>query len=80
MGRPARLLSIPPAWLHAVTRLLGRPGIYQRLCGSLRVDAGLARQLLGWTPPQSVNEGLRYTVEHYLQKANRQADAGERRA
>ena len=31
----------------------------QRLCGNLQVDVSKARQLLGWVPPMSSDEGLR---------------------
>lgn len=68
MGRPARLLSVPPSWLRTATRLLGRPGVYERLCGSLQVDSGLARRTLGWEPPETVNDGLARTVESFLQQ------------
>ena len=30
-----------------------------RLCGSLQVDISKTRELLGWVPPLSVDEGLR---------------------
>lgn len=72
MGRPSRLLSVPPSWLCTVTRLFGRPGVYQRLCGSLQVDSGLARRTLGWAPPETVNDGLARTAESFLQQCGRQ--------
>jgi len=31
----------------------------QRSCGNLQVDVSKARQLLGWVPPISSDEGLR---------------------
>lgn len=68
MGKPSRLLSVPPSWLCTATRLFGRPGVYQRLCGSLQVDSGLARRTLGWTPPETVNAGLARTVESFLRQ------------
>ena len=34
----------------------------QRLCGSLQVDISKARALLGWTPPFSVEDGLKATA------------------
>lgn len=71
MGRSARLLSVPPSWLWLATKLLGRSGIYQRLCGSLVVDSGYARQVLGWKPPQTVSDGLASTVEEFLQRSVR---------
>lgn len=59
MGRPARLLPVPPVLLKAGAALLGKPELAQRLCGSLQVDISKTRQLLGWNPPISVDEGLR---------------------
>lgn len=66
MDRPARLLSIPPVIFRLAARMIGRPSIYQRLCGSLQVDSGHARRLLGWTPPQSVDAGLAVTAQAFL--------------
>ena len=59
MGQPARLFYLPPTLLKLGASMLRSPGIYQRLCGSLQVDIAKTRQLLGWTPPVSVDEGLR---------------------
>jgi nucleoside-diphosphate-sugar epimerase len=36
-----------------------------KLAGSLLVDAGDARSLLGWQPPFGVDEGLARTVAGY---------------
>lgn len=62
LGRPARLISVPPRWLFAAAALIGKSGVADRLCGSLQVDITKTRQLLGWTPPVTVDEGLRRTV------------------
>ena len=59
LGKPARLLPVPPALLKLGAALLGKPELAQRLCGSLQVDISKTRQLLGWCPPLSVDEGLR---------------------
>ena len=61
-GAPARLLPIPVWLLQAVASVLGKRAAAQRLCGNLQVDIAKARRLLGWTPPVSVDEGLRRTV------------------
>jgi nucleoside-diphosphate-sugar epimerase len=58
-GVPARLLSVPVWVLQAGAGLLGKGGLVQRLCGNLQVDISKARELLGWVPPVSVEEGLR---------------------
>lgn len=59
MGKPARLLPVPPAWLQFGATLLRKKAVAQRLLGSLRVDISKAREVLGWEPPVSVDEGLR---------------------
>jgi len=58
-GKPARLLPVPPDILRAVLRTLGRSEMYQSLCGSLQIDMRKTRQVLDWTPPVSVDEGLK---------------------
>ena len=59
MGRPARLIPVPAGLLKLAATLLGKPDVAQRLCGSLQVDIEKTRRLLGWTPPLSLDEGLR---------------------
>ncbi|WP_210546260.1 SDR family oxidoreductase [Rhodoferax sp. PAMC 29310] len=61
-GVPARLLPIPVWVLQAGAGLLGKGDAVQRLCGNLQVDSSKARHLLDWTPPISVDEGLRRAV------------------
>lgn len=62
MGKPARLIPVPMSVLKFGARLLGKQALAQRLCGNLQVDISKARQLLGWEPPVSVDEGLRRAV------------------
>ncbi|MDA9006535.1 SDR family oxidoreductase [Litoricola sp.] len=57
-GRPSRLIPIPTSFLEVVFLLLGKKSMAQRLLGSLQVDISKARDLLGWEPPLSVEEGL----------------------
>lgn len=66
MGKSAILLPVPAGLLQWAARLLGRPGVAQRLCGSLRVDIGKNREILGWTPPIAVDDALKKTVAAYL--------------
>lgn len=65
LGKTPTLLPVPASWLMRAARLLGKPGIAQRLCGSLQVDIEKNRKLLGWTPPISVDDALKATVEAY---------------
>lgn len=68
MRRPARLLPVPMWLLRAGAGVLGKWNMAQRLCGSLQVDSSKARQLLGWIPPQTLDESLRKAVEGYVRE------------
>ncbi len=67
LGKPARLVNVPQTWLENAAKLLGKPGVAQRLCGNLAVDISKTRNLLGWQPPLSLEAGLRQTAVHFLQ-------------
>ena len=58
VGRSPRLLPIPDAILTRAASVLGKKSIADRLLGSLQVDISKTRDLLNWTPPISVDEGL----------------------
>jgi nucleoside-diphosphate-sugar epimerase len=47
------------------SQVANKPDIYQRLCGSLQLDIAKTRRLLGWSPPVSVDEGLRRAAEGF---------------
>jgi nucleoside-diphosphate-sugar epimerase len=58
LSHPARLFHMPPSLLKLGAQVVNKPGIYQRLCGSLQLDIAKTRHILGWAPPVSVDEGL----------------------
>ena len=66
MGRPARLVPVPAMVLVTGSLLLGKREVAKRLCGTLQIDINKARKVLGWTPPVSVDEGLRRAAKYYL--------------
>lgn len=66
MGKPARLFPVPAALAEWILTVSGHKDLYDRLWGSLMVDSGRIRRELGWTPPVSVTEGLKKTVDWYL--------------
>ncbi|MGK9046884.1 NAD-dependent epimerase/dehydratase family protein [Stutzerimonas chloritidismutans] len=67
LGRPARLLPVPQAWIEGGARLLGTQSLSQRLCGSLQVNIDKTRERLGWTPPLTVDQALARTAAHFLE-------------
>ena len=62
MGRPDRLFPVPLGLLTRAAAIAGNGDMARRLLGSLCVDSSKARRRLSWTPPVSVDEGLRRTV------------------
>ena len=66
MGRQARLMPVPEVVLRSAATILGKAGVGERLCGSLRVDIGKTQRLLGWSPPVSVDEALERTARYFL--------------
>lgn len=62
MGKQARMFSMPVWLLLLGARLVGKAGAVQRLCGNLQVDISKTQELLDWTPPISVDEGLQRAV------------------
>lgn len=63
MGKPARLIPFPAGLLQFGATVLGKKAIAQRLLGSLQVDISKACEMLDWTPPYTVEEGLRRCFE-----------------
>jgi UDP-glucose 4-epimerase len=63
MNRPARLLPVPTGCLKLAAALVGKPDMAQRLCGSLQVDIEKTRQLLGWSPPLTLDQGLKKAAQ-----------------
>ncbi|MEP0003463.1 MULTISPECIES: SDR family oxidoreductase [Marinobacter] len=62
LGKSPRLIPVPPGLLKFGATMLGKRAVAQRLLGSLQVDISKARDLLGWRPPVSVEEGLASAV------------------
>jgi nucleoside-diphosphate-sugar epimerase len=63
MGKKPLLVPVPAAVLELGAALLGKRAVAQRLCGSLQVDIEKTRNLLNWTPPLTLDQGLRKAVE-----------------
>ena len=63
MGKNVLLLPVPTSVLEWGAAMMGKRAVAQRLCGSLRVDITKTRHLLGWTPPLTLDQGLKKAVE-----------------
>lgn len=65
LGTRARLLPVPMRLLQVTAHLLGRQDLATRLCGSLEVDIAKTREILGWTPPVSLDDALQRTAKYF---------------
>jgi len=57
--RPARLVFVPVALLSMGASLVGKRAAVERVCQNLQLDMSKARGVLQWTPPVTLDEGLR---------------------
>jgi nucleoside-diphosphate-sugar epimerase len=65
LGRPARLIALPPSLLRRLAGCIGRKAAAARILYYLTVDDGLIRSSLGWSPPYGLDDGLKSTVEWF---------------
>ncbi|MEZ5701523.1 MAG: SDR family oxidoreductase [Burkholderiaceae bacterium] len=63
LGKPARLVAVPPAWLQLIGRLSGRQAQIDRLTGSLQVDIGHTTEVLGWKPRTNLYQAMQELVQ-----------------
>jgi nucleoside-diphosphate-sugar epimerase len=64
-GKRALLLPIPPKFLYSFGSLLNKREIVDRLCTPLQVNTSKANTMLGWKPIQTLEGGLKQTVDWY---------------
>jgi nucleoside-diphosphate-sugar epimerase len=67
LGVPVKLFNFPPPVLRRAAALFGKQKEADRLLGSLSADTSKIRREIGWSPKFAQREGLRATVEWYLQ-------------
>lgn len=66
MGMDARIFSVPLPLLRLVGKLLRRDAMVDRVVDSLQINSSHFRERLGWSPPMSVEDGIKATVKWYL--------------
>jgi len=76
MGRTVPLFSVPPGWLATLAGMAGKGAMFDKLGGSLTVDASRAHTVLGWTPPVSLAEGLQRTGRWWVFRSIVTSDSG----
>ena len=59
LGKRSFLLPVPVGLMTFIAGLMGKNDVANRLFGSLQVDCSKARELLGWKPVVSMDDGLK---------------------
>lgn len=67
LNKPTRLYPFPQRLLHLAGNLLRKVDAVHRLLGSLTVDIAKIKKDLKWTPPFSVEFGLRQTAKWFIE-------------
>ena len=62
--RKVFLFPVPIFLLKFLGHILGKQKEINRLVGSLKIDSSYAKEVLNWTPPVSVKEGIRRMTEN----------------
>ena len=63
MEKKANLFPVPISLLKFLSSIFGKREEINRLVGSLRIDNSYTKEILNWTPPISVEEGIRKMVQ-----------------
>ena len=67
LDKKSCLFPVNQKLLELCLKLIGKKDLALRFCGSLQVDISKTKKLLDWTPPVSVDNGLRKTAEYFLE-------------
>ncbi|MEZ7500932.1 sugar transferase [Psychrobacter sp. Arc29] len=65
LGVKNKALSIPTNMINIAANILGKPGIAERLSGSLQVDIEKSKTLLDWQPKHTTAESIQKTAQYY---------------
>lgn len=57
-GKTPFLVPVPVSWLRLLAKLAGKQAIIDRLCGNLQLDISHTKQVLGWQPVVTVEQGI----------------------
>lgn len=65
LGRPANFVPFPEKALRWIGKIMHMSATIDRLLNSLLIDSRNIRNILGWHPPFTIDEGLKETVNWY---------------
>lgn len=67
LGKSTWQLPVPLWCYQLAGKLFNKSDVVDRLTGSLQVDITHTKDTLGWTPPQTLQEGFKQTADAFLQ-------------
>ena len=73
LGTPTQLMNVPVSVIWFLARLLGKQNVAQRLCSSLQLNISKTKDLLGWKPPVSLDQGLLEVAQWFKNRHKNQA-------
>lgn len=65
MGKKARLFPCPAPLLKMIGKVTGKSSEVERLVNSLQINSAKIRRELSWTPPFTMEQGLKETAEWF---------------
>jgi nucleoside-diphosphate-sugar epimerase len=65
LNKKRSLFYLHPTILKALCKIAGKGEEVEKLTGTLLVDSSKIRNLLGWKPPFTLEEGIKETVKYY---------------
>jgi nucleoside-diphosphate-sugar epimerase len=66
MNKSLILIPVPITLFRFLGRVFGKSNVIDRLVGDLHVDSSDSKELLGWTPPYTVSEGIKVAVDGFI--------------
>jgi len=66
MGKKAKLFPCPLSLLKMIGKVTGKSSEVERLVNSLQIDSTKIRRELSWTPPFTMEQGLRMTADWFI--------------
>ena len=69
MGRPCRMVAVPPAVVRGLAAVAGGVSTFDKLTASLQIDLTETCRVLDWTPPVPLAKGLERTAQWYAVSA-----------
>lgn len=71
MNKTSFLIPIPKSIFQFIGRLTGKTEVIDRLVGDLQIDDSDVKDYLGWNAPYTVEQGIKSTVDDFLNQPAR---------